>query len=107
MHDVEGARFRWCYDVQDVDIVEFSVGDVDECGYVSTQVETYVEFDGCFGLLKACSREERQAQTYGEGIERVNRGVEVEDSAAIWMTARVTGRIGVLHLLRLVWPGAS
>ena len=52
MHDVKGARCRR-YDVQDVDIVEFTVGDVVECGYVSTQVEEYVGFDGCLGLSKA------------------------------------------------------
>ena len=57
VHDVEGTRFR-CHDVQDVDIMEFSFGDVDECGYVSAQVEKCVEFDGCLGLAEPCPWEE-------------------------------------------------
>ncbi len=51
VHDLEGTRSR-CYDVQDVDIVEFTVGDVVEFGYVSTQVEEYVGFDGCLLVFR-------------------------------------------------------
>ena len=77
VHDVEGAGFR-CHDVEDVDIMEFSFGDVDESRYVSAQVEECVQFDGCLGLSEPRPWEEGQAQVYGRGIECIDGIVEVE-----------------------------
>lgn len=58
---------------QDVDLVRFAIGGVNETGDGATQVQQRVQFDGGFGSMKGCPWQHRQAQACG-GVERVVRG---------------------------------
>lgn len=72
IHNVEGARFQRDH-IQDVDLVEFSVGDMDKARDIAPQVEQGMETDGPFCLSEACPGKEGQAQVDRRGIQGINR----------------------------------
>ena len=75
IHNVEGACFQRDY-IQDVDLVEFSVGDVDETRDVAPQIQQRMETDGPFCLPEACPGKEGQTQVDRRGIQGINRVLE-------------------------------
>ena len=58
--------------VQHIDVVHLAVGDVDEGGDRSPQIEQRVQLHGRLGGAKRRPREHRQAQIDGRGIEGVD-----------------------------------
>src|SRR5271169_3528182 len=71
IHDVEGASLDE-QQVQHIDVVHLAVGDVDEGGNRSPQVEQRVQLHGRLGGAKRRPREHRQAQIDGRGIEGIH-----------------------------------
>src|ERR1019366_1454650 len=71
IHDVEGASLDK-QQVQHIDVVHLAVGDVDEGGDRSPQIEQRVQLDGRLGGAKRRPREHRQAQIDGGGIEGIH-----------------------------------
>ena len=71
IHDVERAGVRDEH-VQNVDVMQFAVGDVDEGGDVAAQVEERVQLDGAFGPAEPGPWEQRQAEVDRRGVERVD-----------------------------------
>src|SRR4029434_10286190 len=76
IHHVEGARLGNEH-VEDVDIVQFAVGDVDEARDSAAQVEERVQFHRRFVFAKLGPRKQRQAQVDGGGIQGVDRLGEI------------------------------
>ena len=60
IHDVKRPRLRNQF-VEDVDIVQFSVADIDERGDVAPQVQESMELDGALGFSKVCPRKHGKA----------------------------------------------
>ena len=71
VHHIEGARLGQQF-VQDVDVVQFPVGNVDEARDVAAQIDQRVQFARCFGRTKRCPREQRKAQVDRGRIQRVD-----------------------------------
>jgi len=67
--------------VEGVDIVRFSVGNVDETRNVPAEIDQGVEFDGRFASAEARPREEGQTQVDGGGIESVDGLVQIDGEA--------------------------
>src|SRR5690606_935873 len=74
---IEGPGLRE-QQVQDIDVVEFSVRDVDEARDSAAQIEQGMNFDGCLGLLEARPRKQRQAQIDRGGVQRVDALMQIE-----------------------------
>jgi hypothetical protein len=55
-----------------------AVGNVNENGNISSQVQQRVQLDGRLGRAKQCPGKHRQAKVDGAGIEGVDRGVEFQ-----------------------------
>ena len=64
IHDMQCTGFRQEH-VQDIDTVQFSVGNVDEGGDVSVQVEEGVELDSALCLAEPRPGKQRQAEVDG------------------------------------------
>ena len=58
--------------------MQLSVGDMDECRDIAAQIQQGMEFDSRFGFAKPSPWEQRQAQVYGGGIQRIDRIVELQ-----------------------------
>ena len=76
VHDVEGARLGNEH-IEDVDVVQFAVGEMDETRDSPVQVEQRVQLHGCFGCAELGPREQRQAQVDGGGIQCIDRLGEI------------------------------
>jgi hypothetical protein len=63
---------------QSIDLVGFSVGDVNEAGDVAPKIQQGVQSDGGFGRAKRRPGEHRQTQVDGGRVERVDRRIEIE-----------------------------
>jgi len=72
IHDVERACFREQV-IEDVDVVNLSVGDEGKGRDTSPQIEQGMEFDCCFRLAEMCPWEKRQAQVDGGGVKCIDR----------------------------------
>jgi len=77
IHDVKGPRFRQQV-IEDVDLVHFSVADMDKTGNVAPQVEQRMQFDRSLGRAKRRPRKHRQTQIYRGGVECINRLVQID-----------------------------
>ena len=66
-----------CQVVEDIDLVRLAIGDVNEGGNRSAQIEQRVQFDRCFGRSKRRPRIDRQAQIDGRRVERVHRRIQL------------------------------
>jgi hypothetical protein len=82
IHDVEGAGLRQ-QDVEDIDVVQFAVGDVDKCRDIAAKIQQGMELDGGFGGAEQSPGKDRQAQVDGRGIEGINRIVQIEPQVLI------------------------
>lgn len=63
IHNIESACFQRD-DVQDVDPVEFAVGDVNKARYIAPQIQERMETDGPFCFTEACLGKDGQAQVH-------------------------------------------
>lgn len=72
IHDVESACFHR-NDVQNVDLVEFSVGDVDEARDIAPQIQQGMKSDGPLCCPEVCPGKNGQAQIDRRCIQGVNR----------------------------------
>src|SRR5918995_5176573 len=68
VHDIEGARLGNQH-IEDIDVVQFAIGNMDKTGNCSAQVEQRVQFHRRFGGAKLGPRKQRQAQIDGGGIQ--------------------------------------
>ena len=64
--------------IEEMDVVNRSIGNAHKHRDWAAQVELCVQFDGCFGSPEVCPREHRQTQIDGRGIDRINHLVEIE-----------------------------
>ena len=64
--------------LQNVDIVQFSVGNQDKFGNVALEIQQRMQFDRPFGSPKLRPGKQRKAQVDRGGIQGVDRGVETE-----------------------------
>lgn len=95
VHHVERVGFRNQH-VQDVDVMQLSVGQVDEGGNVPVQVEERVQLDGALRLAEPRPREQRQAEIDRRGVERVYGILEVKAGKRfVGVDLPVTGLVGV------------
>ena len=90
IHDVIGAGYRNQM-VQDVDIVQFSVGNQDEFGNVALEIQQRMQFDRPFGSAKLRPGKQRQTEVDGGGVQGVNRGVEIEPEVFVGVDVIVPG----------------
>ena len=77
VHDVERPGFRNQH-VQDVDVMQLSVGYVNECGNVAMQVEERVQLDGALRFAEPRPREQRQAEVDRRGVKRVDGVLDIK-----------------------------
>src|SRR5262245_13515014 len=71
IHNIEGTRLGDEH-IEDVDVVQFAIGNMDETGNRSAQVEQRVEFERRFGRTKLGPRKQRQAQVDGSSIQGID-----------------------------------
>ena len=77
IHDVESTCFQR-NDIQNVDLVEFSVGDVDEARDIAPQIQQRMETDGPLCFSEVSPGKDGQAQVDRCGIQGVNRVLEFD-----------------------------
>ena len=68
VHHIDGSCFG-NHDVQDVDVVQFALGNMDKLGDTSTQVEQSMQLDRSFGLAELRPWKQGETQIDGAGIE--------------------------------------
>ena len=71
IHHVNGASFRY-EQIEDIDVVQFAVGNVDETRDVSTQVKQRVHLHRRLGRPEVRPRKDRQAQVNGRRIQGID-----------------------------------
>lgn len=64
--------------VERVDVVQFSIADMDKGGDRATQVQQGVQFDGGLGPAKSRPSKQIQAQIDRRGIEGIHRSIQVD-----------------------------
>ena len=74
--------------VEDIDLVRLAIGDVNEGGDGTTQIEKRVQFDCRLGGSKRCPWINRQTQIDRRGIERVHRCVQVHTNGSLAYSGR-------------------
>src|SRR5690242_3067321 len=70
VHDVEGARLGNQH-IEDVDVVQFAVGNVNKTGNCPAQVEQCVQFDRGFRAAELGPRKHRETKVDGGGIQGI------------------------------------
>ena len=71
IHDVDRAGL-WHQQIEGMDVMQLAVGNVDEAGNVAAQVEQRMHLHRRLGRSEVRPREDRQAQVYGRGVQRIN-----------------------------------
>ena len=99
IHNVEGACFQRDY-IQDVDLVEFSVGDVDKSRDTAPQIQQGMETHSPLGLSESCPGKEGQAQVDGRGIQGIDRVLEFHGQRFLLVefpgnADQMVGKIGI------------
>jgi len=64
--------------VENIDVVQFPVGNMDEFGNTAAQIQERVQFDGALGPAKSRPRKQGEAQVDGGGVEGVHHPVQVD-----------------------------
>ena len=77
VHDVVGAGHGHKM-IQNVDVVQFSVGNQDEFGNVALEIQQRMQFDCSLWLAETSPRETAKGTGRWWWRQGVNRGVEVE-----------------------------
>jgi len=75
IENVKGSEFQNEV-VQDIDVLEFSVGHSDKTRDIASEIEKRMEFDGTLRLPKLGPRKKRKAKIDRGGIERISGLVE-------------------------------
>jgi hypothetical protein len=88
IHDIERARFE-DQEVEGIDIVHFSAGNVDKTRNVATEIDQSVELDGGLAFAKSGPGKKLQTEIDRSRIEGVNRPL---DGPPIVGPHRVCGR---------------
>ena len=89
VHDVESAGLG-DQDVQDVDVVQFPLGNMDKFGNAATQVQQRVELDGALSFAKSRPRKQGKTQVDSRGIEGINRCIQLD--AELFVCIELLGR---------------
>ena len=76
VQDVECSRFE-CDLIEDVDVVDFGVGDEDDGGDVVLQIEQGMELDSALVLSELCPREEGKTQIDDGRVQGVHGLIEL------------------------------
>jgi len=66
--------------IEDVDLVDLSARDDHHRGNTAAQIEQRVQFDCGLACAKLCTREKRQTQIDGGGVQGIQGVVEFEGS---------------------------
>jgi len=77
IHDIERARFE-DQEVEGIDIVHFSAGNVDKTRNVAAEIDQRVQFDGALAFAKLGPGKQLQTEIDCGRIERVNRFLEMD-----------------------------
>jgi len=77
IHDIERSRFR-NEDVEDIDVMERSFGNLDERGDVAPKIQKGMHFDGSFMLAERCPGKYGQAKVDCCGIQGVGSFFELD-----------------------------
>ena len=95
IHDIEGARLRNEL-VEGVDVVDFSLGNLDKSRYRAAQIQKCMELDGGFVFSKPCPREKRKTQIDRGRVEGVDGLIQfdAERVAGIQRPGCVNQRLG-------------
>ena len=97
VHHIEGTGLG-NQDVEDVDVVQFSIGNVNEFRDIAAKVEQRMQLDGALGFAKPRPRKQRKAQIDGTGVERVHGVVQLDAE----VLAGIQGaRLGNEHLRKI------
>src|SRR5215471_14111136 len=80
VHNVDGARLGQ-QQIENVHVVQFPLGNMDETGNAASQVEQGVHLHGGLGAAEVRPRKHRQTQIDGRGIQGVNGVVEIDPHA--------------------------
>src|SRR5208283_157262 len=76
IHEIEGTRFQEEI-VENIDIVNFAMGNKDNGRNISMQIQKRVQFDSAFVFAELGPWKERQAEIDGGGIQSINRLIQV------------------------------
>lgn len=76
IHDDIGPGLRY-EDIRHIDVVDFSIRDVDKDRDGALEVDHRVELDRSLGAPESGPREEREAKVDGGCIQRINGCIEV------------------------------
>jgi len=71
-------RRAWERIVEDVDIVQFSVGNQNKLGDAAPKIQQRVHLDRALVSSKACPGKHRKAQIDGRRIQCVNRRIQID-----------------------------
>src|SRR3990172_10213189 len=82
IHDIERPGFEEQL-VEDVDVVDFSMDDLDKRGNRSSQIEQRVQHDRAFSFAKPGPREQGQTQIDGGRVERIGGLVQVGEERVV------------------------
>jgi len=77
IHHVERAGFRQQF-VQNIHVMQFSVGNLNESRNGATQVQQRMHFHRAFCGLEPSPRKQGQAQVNGGRVESIDGAVEIE-----------------------------
>lgn len=77
IHHVEASRLEGNL-VEDVDHVQFAVGDMDKCRDIPAQIEQCVQLHGCLGPAKVHPGKQRQRQIDRRGVECIGGVLELD-----------------------------
>ena len=82
IHGVEGARFHGD-EIERLDIVHFSIGNVDEAGNVPAKIDQGMEFDGRFASPEFRPGKECETKIDGGGIEGVDGLIQLDGETIV------------------------
>ncbi len=82
IHDIEGTGFRDKH-VQNIDVVEFAVGNVNENRDITAQIKEGMDFHGRFCFSEMGPGEQGKAEVYGRGIQCVDSVFNIKHAAII------------------------
>ena len=107
VHDVAGAGLGE-EEVEDVDIVQFAVGEMDKGGDIAAQVQQGMQFDGGFGLAEARPGEHGQTQVDGGGVEGIDGIIQFQPQVVVGIQGsgqanQGLGEVGVEAPVPLRW----
>ncbi len=77
VHHLEASHLKGNL-VEDVDLVQFAVGEMDKRRDIPAQIEQRVQLHSCLGLAKVRPWKQRQRQIDRRGVERIGGVLELD-----------------------------